>query len=136
MCEPLLLALKGMRYARVLFRYTVFDDVFRMTGFESAGIDRFAISLFAGKPDGFEKSDRSAVAAGLEMWESRRRFPSLALVARRHLQAGHAQTASAKSDGRYLSPLASTAQAIRASLFARATTATLRWRRDTICSIH
>jgi hypothetical protein len=40
-----------MRCARVLFSYTVSDDVFRMTGFESAGFDRFAISLFTSKPD-------------------------------------------------------------------------------------
>jgi phage baseplate assembly protein W len=34
-----------------------------------------------------KKSDQSAVAAGLQMWESRMRFPSLTPVARRHVQA-------------------------------------------------
>ncbi len=53
------------------------------------------------------------------------RFPSLAL-ARRHLQASYAGAAATKIGGRYASFLASTAQAMRASLFAKATAATLR----------
>src|SRR5437867_10981708 len=53
------------------------------------------------------------------MWESRIRFPSLAL-ARRHLQASYAGAAATKIGGRYASFLAGTAQDIRASLFAKA----------------
>jgi hypothetical protein len=52
--EPLLLALDGMRCAFVLLKNSVCDDVVRMTGFESAGFDCFAISLFASKPDGLK----------------------------------------------------------------------------------
>src|SRR5713226_613791 len=62
------------------------------------------------------------------MWESRMRFPSLA-SARRHLQASQAVAAPANIGGRYGSFLASTAQAMRASLFAKATAATLLWAR-------
>ena len=58
------------------------------TGFESAGFDRCAISLFASRP-GREIMNFSA-SAGLYMWESRKRFPSLA-SARRHLQTRQAQ---------------------------------------------
>ena len=52
------------------------------------------------------------------------RFPSLA-SARRHLQASQAVAALANIGGRYGSSLASTAQAMRASLLANATAATL-----------
>ena len=62
------------------------------------------------------------------MWESRQRFQ--AWLYRRHLQAGQAATALASSGGRYCSPLASTAQAMRASLLANATIAMLGWVRD------
>src|ERR1700761_5053081 len=40
------------------------------------------------------------------------------------------------SGGRYLSPLASTAHDMRASLLARPTTATFRWTRDVSCLSH
>src|SRR2546421_9177652 len=62
------------------------------------------------------------------MWESRMRFPSLA-SARRHLEASFAVAVPTRIGGRYGSFLASTAQAIRASLFAKATAATLLWAR-------
>ncbi len=48
----LLWALDGMSCARALINYTVFDVVFRIAGLESAGSDRFAISLFVSNPDG------------------------------------------------------------------------------------
>ena len=69
----------------------------------------------------------AAVAAGLRLWESRKRFPSLASLARRQLQASpSAPTTSATSNGgRYASPFASTAHAMRAILLARATATTL-----------
>src|SRR6266581_9537192 len=69
------------------------------------------------------------------MWESRMRFPSLA-SARRHLQASHAVAAPANIGGRYFSFLASTAHAMRANLFAKATPATLRWVRDVSWASH
>ena len=64
----------------------------------------------------------AAVAAGLRLWESRMRFPSPAPFARRQLQAG---SSLASNGGRYASPFASTAHAMRASLLAKATAATL-----------
>src|SRR5438445_2583906 len=76
------------------------------------------------------------------MWESRMRFPSLA-SARRHLQASQAVAAPDNIGGRYCSFLASTAQAMRASLLvafcselAKATPATLRWVRDVSWASH
>jgi hypothetical protein len=127
-----------MRCARVLFSYTVSEDVFRLTGFESAGVDRFAISLFASKPDGFErvrKISRSRWSADVGIASAISK-PGACCQVSYAGQLGHAQTPLAKNDGRYLSPLASTAQAMRAGLLARATTATLRWTRDTSCSSH
>jgi hypothetical protein len=47
----------------------------------------------------WQKIINSVVAAGLEMWESRRRFPSLA-SARRHLQASQAAATSTNTGGR------------------------------------
>src|ERR1019366_1151617 len=67
------------------------------------------------------------------MWESRRRFPSLA-SARRHLQASQAASRLIKAGGRYCSSFASTAQAIRASLLAKATATTLWWVRPASCA--
>ncbi len=64
-----------------------------------------------------------AAVTGLYMWESRIRFPSLA-SARRHMQASHAEPL-ATMGGRYASPVASTAHAMRANLLASATPATL-----------
>ena len=72
----------------------------------------------------WQETVNSVVVAGLRMWESRMRFPSLA-SARRHLQASQAVAAPANIGGRYGSFLASTAQAMRASLLANATAATL-----------
>src|SRR5437870_6466143 len=69
------------------------------------------------------------------MWESRMRFPSLA-SARRHLQASQAVAAPDNIGGRYCSFLASTAQAMRASLLAKAAPATLRWVRDVSWASH
>jgi hypothetical protein len=42
--SKLLLARDGMRCALVLIDYPVYDDLFRLSGFKSAGFDRFAIS--------------------------------------------------------------------------------------------
>ena len=56
------------------------------------------------------------------------RFPSLA-SARRHLPASYAVAAPTTTGGRWGSFLASTAPAMRASLFAKATAATLLWTR-------
>jgi hypothetical protein len=47
-----------------------------------------------------------------------------------------AAAALANTGGRYGSFFASTAQAMRASLFANATAATLRWVRDVSCANH
>jgi hypothetical protein len=70
-----------MRCALVLFSNAAFAGFFRLQVFGSAGIDRCAISRFASKPGrDLKKSNQSAVVAGLQMWESRMRFPSLALV--------------------------------------------------------
>jgi hypothetical protein len=77
----------------------------------------------------------SVVVAGLRMWESRMRFPSLA-EARRHLQASQAAPGLINTGGRYASFFASTAQAIRASLLASATTETLGWVRADSCASH
>ena len=50
--EHKLLALDGMRCALVLLSNAALEGIFPFTGFESAGFDRFASSLFACKPDG------------------------------------------------------------------------------------
>jgi hypothetical protein len=63
------------------------------------------------------------------------RFPILA-SASRHLQASYAVATSASIGGRYGSFLASTAQAMRASLLAKATAATLRWVRAVSWASH
>src|SRR5580704_14852040 len=55
------------------------------TGFGSAGIDRFCHLMLASKPGRNLKTQIFVV--GLQMWESLQRFPSLALCARRHVQA-------------------------------------------------
>ena len=93
----------------------------RVTGLESAGFTIFAIFLFASRPG---MNLVKSVAAGLRLWESRERFPSLA-PARRQLQAGASAGTVTSSGGRYGSPLNSTAHAMRASLLARATATTL-----------
>ena len=90
--------------------------------FQSAGST--VVSSYCSPAD-LAKIIKLPAVAGLWMWESHMRFPSLA-SARRHLQAGQAATALASSGGRYGSPLASTAQAMRASLLAR-TTVTILW---------
>ena len=54
------------------------------------------------------------------------RFPSLALV-RRHLQASHAVAAPTNMGGAIGFILGEYGQAMRASLFAKATAATLPW---------
>ena len=75
-----------MRCALVLFSNAAFKGIFRIQVLESAGIDRCAISWFASKP-GRNLKTQSVVVVGLQMWESLQRFPSLALCARRHMQA-------------------------------------------------
>jgi hypothetical protein len=57
---------------------------YRFSG--APGSTVFAISWFASKP-GRNLKLRSVVVVGLRMWESLQRFPSLALCARRHMQA-------------------------------------------------
>src|ERR1039458_9517474 len=69
------------------------------------------------------------------MWKSRMRFPSLA-SARRHLQASQAASKLVKVGGWYCSSFASTAQAILASLLAKATATTLLWARPASCASH
>jgi hypothetical protein len=76
-----------MRCARVLFSYTVSDDVFRMTGFESAGFDRFAISLFTSKPDERKKQMNQSQPLVCRCGNRGGDFQALALVARHHMQA-------------------------------------------------
>jgi hypothetical protein len=99
-------------------------------GFDNAGFDRCAISLFASRP-GWLSQNPNLVS-------SRRRSAIVEIIlsiskpgarAMRQLQAGFSQratgSAATSSGGRYVSPLASTAHAMRASLLARATAATL-----------
>ncbi len=74
------------------------------------------------------RSRRWAVDVGIAQ-----RFPSLA---RRHLQASQAVAGPINTRGRYTSLFASTAQAMRASLLASATTATLGWVRADSCASH
>lgn len=69
------------------------------SGLESAGFDRCAISLFASRPGRKQTTCYSGVAVELRMWESRTRFPSLALP-RRHLQVHQAAIVSAIRAGR------------------------------------
>jgi hypothetical protein len=76
-----------MRCALVLFSNAAFAGIFRIQVFESAGIDRCAISCFRQQNLAGISKLRSVVVVGLQMWESLQRFPSLALCARRHMQA-------------------------------------------------
>jgi hypothetical protein len=74
-----------MRCALVLTSFEASNGLFRMTGFESAGFDHFAISLFAGRPaENLVNSSRRGWSA---MVGIAKRFPSLAFRARRQLQA-------------------------------------------------
>ena len=92
-------------------------------GFDNAGFDRCAISLFASRPGRLFKIANSV--------SSRRRSAIVEIVlaiskpgacARRQLQAESYERdtgwAAANSGGRYVSPLASTAHAMRANLLA------------------
>ncbi len=75
-----------MRCALVLFSNAAFKGIFRVQVLESAGIDRFCHLMFSpANLAGISKL--RSVIVGLQMWESRQRFPSLALCARRHVQA-------------------------------------------------
>ena len=75
-----------MRCALVLFSNAAFKGIFRIQVLKSAGIDRFCHLLFSpANLAGISKL--RSVVVGLKMWESRQRFPSLALFARRHMQA-------------------------------------------------
>jgi|KBSMisStandDraft_5_1062788.scaffolds.fasta_scaffold378026_2 hypothetical protein len=76
-----------MRCALVLFSNAAFKGIFRIQVLESAGIDRFCHLLFSPANLAGISKLRTVVAVGLQMWESRQRFPSLALCARRHVQA-------------------------------------------------
>ena len=77
--------LDGMRCALVLPSLAASKGFSGITGFDSAGFDHFAISLFASRPGQMlcEFQFDYFVAAGLPLWESRMRFPGLA-SARRH----------------------------------------------------
>ena len=68
-----------MRCALVLFSNAAFKGIFRVQVLESAGIDRFCHLMFR-QQTWQESKLRSVVVVGLQMWESRERFPSLALV--------------------------------------------------------
>jgi hypothetical protein len=59
----------------------------------------------------------SSRRGGLRLWESRKRFPRLASFARRQLQASSSAptTSAASNGGRYASPFARTAHAMRAT---------------------
>ena len=48
----------------------------RVSDFENAGVNHFAISLFASRPG---RNIVKPVVAGLRLWESPERFPSLAV---------------------------------------------------------
>ena len=67
-----------MRCALVLFSNAAFEGIFRVQVSGAPGSTVVAISWFASKP-GRNLKLRSAVV-GLQMWESRQRFPSLALL--------------------------------------------------------
>ena len=110
-----------MRCALVLVSNAAFEGLLTGTGFVSAGIDRCAISCFASKPGRNLKA--KAVVVGLRMWESLQRFPSLALCARRHVQAIRLLLFVLTAAGDKLL-LCTNAQTIRAILLARATAVT------------
>ena len=66
--------LDGMRFALFLFKFAVFKT-FTDSRFSERRLDRGAISFFASRPG--RENLNSAAVAGLRMWESRWRFPSL-----------------------------------------------------------
>src|SRR5215831_4476908 len=106
-----------MRCALVLASDEAFEGCSGLTGLESAGFDHFAISRFASRPGRYFISSRRRWSAIVGI---AKRFPSLAFWARRQLQT-IASGGVTSSGGRYASLLASTAQAMRAILLARAT---------------
>src|ERR1700693_806258 len=68
-----------MRCALVLFSNAALKAFSGYRFSRAPGSTVFAISWFASKP-GRNLKLRSVVVVGLQMWESRQRFPSLALV--------------------------------------------------------
>ena len=65
-----------MRCTLVLTNFTAFEGLVRIPGLESAGFDHFAIFQFASRPG---RNLLKPVVAGLQLWESPERFPSLAV---------------------------------------------------------
>jgi hypothetical protein len=70
-----------MRCALVLFSNAAFSGIFRIQVLLSAGIDRFCHLMVRQQTWQELQNSRSVVVVGLHMWESRQRFPSLALCA-------------------------------------------------------
>ena len=123
-----------MRCAVVLTSYTASEGLFRLTGFESAGFDRCAISC--------SPADLADIGK-VRSVSSRRRWSAIVGIAHAISKSGVLRQASieghlcqtatalaANTGGRYVSPFANRAQAMRANLLAKATTATLQWTRD------
>ena len=75
-----------MRCALVLFSNAAFEGIFRIQVLGGAGIDRCAISCFASKPGRNLKTQISRRRWSADVGIAQR-FPSLALFARRHVQA-------------------------------------------------
>jgi len=123
-----------MRCAVVLTSYTASEGLFRLTGFRERRVRPLCHLLVRQQTWQIsEKSDQSAAAVdGLQLWKSH--AISTPGVLRQASIADHlCQTATAlaaNTGGRYVSPLANRAQAMRANLLAKATTATLQWTRD------
>ncbi len=92
------------------------------SGLQSAGFDRCVISLFASRP--WQKTSLYCSSSGVADVGIACAISKPGST-RRHLQLCHAVILSANKAGRYSSPFASTAQAVRANLLARAIAATL-----------
>ena len=65
--------------------YGSLAGLYRVTGFESAGFDRFAISFVASRPGNSECTLRSA-AVSLRLWESRSDFQAWRILPGEQLQ--------------------------------------------------
>src|SRR5208282_6685365 len=74
-----------MRCALVLFSNAAFGGIFRI---QVSGAPGSTVVPSHGSPANLAGISKfRLVAVGLQMWESRQRFPSLKLFARRHVQA-------------------------------------------------